>query len=293
MRGPGRHQGLAWISGAPMLPPMTPASPSWLAALQVAQAAAVAGGRAALVHFRSSDLAVDQKSNNTPVTRADRESEAAARAVIAAAFPQDGWIGEESEDHIAGTSGRRWIVDPVDGTRNFVRGIPLWSTLVACEQDTPQGPRVVASAVNLPALGELYDAVRGGGARCNGEAIRVSTIGALDQSLFCYETPMWFERFGLAKVFKRMCELTELQRGGGDAFYHMLVASGRAEVVVEPSLAIWDIAATSLIVDEAGGRWSTLDGRSDIRAGEAIITNGHLHDAVLAVVRRERTQSAR
>ena len=260
-----------------------PVPDAWMQARAVAHQAATAGGRAAQASFRRPDLAVEWKSDDSPVTRADREAEAACRAAISAAFPQDGWVGEESGAEVAGTSGRRWIVDPIDGTRNFVRGIPLWSTLVACEEILPT-PRVVAAAVMLPMLGETYDAVRGGGARCNGVAIRVSAISRLDQSLFCYETPAWFQRFGLERVFSALCATTALQRGGGDAFYHMLVASGRAEVVVEPSLSLWDIAATSLIVAEAGGSVSALDGSVDLRAGNAVISNRLLHGEVLAMV---------
>ncbi len=250
-------------------------------------AAAQAGGRAAAASFRRSDLRVEWKSDESPVTRADRESEVACQAVIHAAFPDDAWLGEETGESGGGSgrSGRRWIVDPIDGTRNFVRGIPLWSTLVACEEEDAAGRRVIASAVNLPVLGELYDAVLGGGARCNGAAIAVSEVASLADSLFCYETPAWFQRHGLASVFDRLCHGSALQRGGGDAFYHMLVASGRAELVVEPQLSVWDVAATSLVVSEAGGRFTTLDGGVDIRAGNAVITNGRVHDEVLTLIR--------
>lgn len=259
----------------------------------VAMEAALAGGRAALKHFRRGDLAVEWKSDESPVTRADRESEAATRAVIAAAYPEDGWLGEETGaaerlDGGPGAGARRWIVDPIDGTRNFVRGIPLWSTLVACEADGPAGPEVIASAVALPALGELYDAVKGGGARCNGAPIRVSDVASLDGALFCYETPAWFEKNGLTRVFSELCARSALQRGGGDAFWHMLVASGRAEVVVEPSLKIWDVAATSLIVSEAGGRFSDLAGDPSIRSDNAVVTNGRLHAEVIALIHRHR-----
>ncbi len=249
----------------------------------VAMAAAQAGGRAASAHFRRADLQVEWKSDESPVTRADRESEAACRAVIAQAFPDDAWLGEETGE-TGGGSGRRWIVDPIDGTRNFVRGIPLWSTLVGCEQDDAAGKRMIAAAVNLPALGELYDAGLGCGARCNGVAIAVSRVATLAESLFCYETPSWFQRYGLGRAFERLCAGSALQRGGGDAFYHMLVASGRAEAVVEPHLSVWDIAATSLIVSEAGGRFTTLDGGSDLRVGNAVITNGLVHDEVLRII---------
>jgi histidinol-phosphatase len=250
----------------------------------VAIAAAEAGGKAALRHFRRPDLAVEWKSDESPVTRADREAEAACREVIRAALPDDAWLGEETGADEGGGSGRRWIVDPIDGTRNFVRGVPLWSTLVACEAEG----RVVAAAVTIPALGEAYDAVLGGGARCNGQPIRVSAVASLDQALWCFETPGWFRRQGLGGVFDALDAGTALQRGLGDAYGHMLVASGRAEVVVEPHLAVWDVAATSLVVSEAGGRFSDLAGTPSIRSGNAVVTNGALHERVLALIAQHR-----
>ena len=249
----------------------------------VAMAAAAAGGRAALSHFRRPDLNVEWKSDESPVTIADREAEAACQAVVAAAFPADAWLGEETgatSGADTSSKGRRWIVDPIDGTRNFVRGVPLWATLVACEE----GDRVVAAAVAIPALGEMYDATLGGGARCNGTPIRVSAITRLDQALFCYESPMWFSKNGLLSAFAALNERTGLQRGLCDAYGHMLVASGRAEVVVEPQLAVWDVAATSLVVSEAGGRFSDLAGTPSIRSGNALVTNGLLHADVLALL---------
>jgi histidinol-phosphatase len=242
----------------------------------VAMNAAQAGGRAALRHFRRPDLAVEWKADESPVTVADREAEAACLDVVAAAFPQDAWLGEETGE-TGGGSGRRWIVDPIDGTRNFVRGVPLWATLVACEEND----RVVAAAVAIPGLDELYDAVLDGGARCNGNAIRVSSIARMDQALFCYESPSWFEKNHMMAMFSDLNRSTALQRGFCDAYGHMLVASGRAEIVVEPQLSVWDVAATSLVVNEAGGRFSDLKGTASIRSGNAVVTNGLLHDEVL------------
>jgi histidinol-phosphatase len=247
----------------------------------VAMAAAAAGGRAALQYFRRPDLRVEWKADESPVTIADREAEAACHAVIRAAFPDDAWLGEETGE-VGGGSGRRWICDPIDGTRNFVRGVPLWATLVACEEND----RVVAAAVMIPALNENYDAVLGGGARCNGSTIHVSKIDRLDQALFCYESPAWFHKNGMTAVFDDLNKITALQRGLCDAYGHMLVASGRAEIVVEPQLSVWDVAATSLVVNEAGGRFSDLQGTPSIRSGNAVVTNGVLHDAVLARLRR-------
>ncbi len=256
----------------------------------IALAAVQAGSRAAMAHFRRTDLPVEWKSDESPVTVADRDSERAIRAVIRDACPADAWLGEESgeEPGDGAPNGRRWIVDPIDGTRNFVRGVPLWAVLVACEEDTPTGPRIIASAAAIPGLSETYDAVLNGGTRCNGTPVRVATTGRLDQALWCFETPGWFRKQGLSRVFDALDRGTALQRGLADAYGHLLIASGRAEVMVEPQLSTWDVAATSLIVREAGGAFSDLDGRDSIRSGNAVVSNGVLHDPVLRLIAEHR-----
>ena len=267
-------------------------SAEWLRLRAVAVEAARAGGRAALPYFRRPELAVEWKADDSPVTHADRSAEAAIKAVIAAACPDDAWLGEESgasERLGSGSgpaSGRRWIIDPIDGTRNFVRGVPLWAVLVACEAELPGGPQVIASAVGIPALDEWYDAVLGGGARANGSTIAVSSIARLDQALWCFETPASFRKQGLGPVFEHLVAQAGLCRGLGDAYSHMLVASGRAELVIEPQLSVWDVAATSLVVSEAGGRFSDLAGTASLRSNNAIVTNGRLHTEVVALVHR-------
>lgn len=247
----------------------------------LALAAARAGAAAAMAHFRRPDLQVETKHDDSPVTVADREAEAAIAAAIRAARPGDAWLGEETGASAGGPY--RWIVDPIDGTRNFVRGIPLWAVLVACEH-AERG--VVAAVVGIPGLGEWYDAVLGGGARLGGEPIRVSRVAALADSLFCYESPGWFGRNRMDAAFAGLCAATALQRGICDAYGHMLVATGRAELVVEPQLKVWDVAATSLVVREAGGRFSDLAGTPSIRSDNAVVSNGLVHEAALAIVRR-------
>jgi len=263
---------------------MVGTDPSWWTLRDLALAAAQAGGSAALAHFRRPDLQVETKHDDSPVTVADREAEAAIAARIRSARPQDAWLGEETGTS-AGSSPYRWIVDPIDGTRNFVRGIPLWAVLVACEH-VEHG--VVAAAVGIPGLGEWYDAVLGGGARLGGQAIRVSRVATLADSLFCFESPSWFARNRMDRCFAELCTGTALQRGICDAYGHMLVATGRAEVVVEPQLKVWDVAATSLVVREAGGRFSDLDGTPSIRSDNAVVSNGLVHEQTLAVIARGR-----
>ena len=249
--------------------------------------AARAGGQAALPWFRRAGLAVETKSDASPVTVADRSSEGAVQAIIRAARPDDGWIGEETGEQ-PGTSRYRWIVDPIDGTRNFIRGIPLWSVLVACEEDTPDGPRVVAACAGFPALDEWYDACLGGGARGNGQPIRVSSTQRIEDGLFAYYTFELLRSNGLEQVFRTLSGRSAAQRGGGDAYMHMLIASGRAEFSVEPGVKVWDVAATSLILEEAGGRWCDLTGGRDLRAGGVVMSNGHTHAAVLDVLAADR-----
>jgi histidinol-phosphatase len=263
---------------------MADTDPSWLQIRSLALVAARAGGAAAMRHFRRPDLQVEHKHDDSPVTVADREAEAAIAAVVRAARPADGWLGEETGAG-AGSSAYTWIVDPIDGTRNFVRGIPLWAVLVACEH-AKHG--VVAAAVGIPGLDEWYDAVLGGGARLNEAAIHVSGVPDLAGSLFCFESPSWFTRNRLDACFRGLCEATALQRGICDAYGHMLVATGRAELVVEPQLKVWDVAATSLVVREAGGRFSDLAGTSSIRSDHAVVSNGLVHDAALALIARHR-----
>ncbi len=251
-----------------------------------ALAAARLGGTAAMQWFRSPSLKVELKDDQSPVTVADKAAEAAIRTSILGQRPNDSWIGEETGSH-EGSSDYRWICDPIDGTRNFIYGIPLWSTLVACEH---KEHGVIAAAVYIPALDEMYEAYLGGGARCDGQDIHVSDVKTLDKSLFCFETMEWFENFGLVDVYMTMNHCTALQRGLTDAYAHMLIASGRAECMIEPSLSVWDVAASSLIVTEAGGRFSDLDGTASIRSHNAVVSNGYVHDACLACIAENRDQ---
>ncbi len=263
---------------------MVHTDPTWYGLRALALDAARAGGAAAMRHFRRPDLQVETKHDASPVTVADREAEAAIAVTINSARTGDAWLGEETGTS-AGTSDYRWIVDPIDGTRNFVRGIPLWAVLVACEH---RELGVVAAAVGIPGLDEWYDAVRGGGARLNQASIRVSRVGTLADSLFCYESPTWFANNQLDGCFRELCAGTALARGLSDAYGHMLVATGRAELMVEPQLSVWDVAATSLVVTEAGGRFSDLAGTPSIRTGNAVVSNGLVHQAALDCIARHR-----
>jgi len=223
----------------------------------------------ALPRFRAVDLRVETKPDLTPVTDADRAVERALRERIAAARPGDGVFGEEEGG--GGDGSVRWILDPIDGTRNFSRGIPVWATLIALEREG--APTV--GVVSAPALGRRWWAARGAGAFASGTAIRVSAVGSLREAavscsqagdLAAFEPRVWHAR------------------GLGDFWQHMLVAEGALDAAVDAPLAPWDYAAVAVIVEEAGGRASAPNG-DEPRPGEQVVTsNGLLHDEVLALL---------
>jgi histidinol-phosphatase len=210
-----------------------------------------------LPRFRALDLRVDTKPDLTPVSDADRAVEEAIRARVAKDRDGEGVLGEEYGDD--GTAAR-WIVDPIDGTRNYVRGVPVWGTLIALERD---GELRVAVA-SAPALGRRWWASRGGGAFADGDPIQVSAIARLEDAVWSgvpAPRDVWHSR--------------DL----GDFWQHVLVAEGAVDVAAEPSLRVWDFAAIRLIVEEAGGRCTRFDGAPPTDGGSVVSTNGLLHDA--------------
>jgi histidinol-phosphatase len=236
----------------------------------------------ALPRFRATDLVVSTKPDLTPVSDADRDAEAALRARIREARPGDGIVGEEfgTETPPGGTT-RRWILDPIDGTKNFVRGIPVWASLVALERDG----ELAVGVVSAPALGRRWWAVRGGGAWADGTPIRVSSVADLGDAMLSYDSLVGFERHGLgdaALALERRCWRS---RGLGDFWSHVLVAEGAVDVAVEPEVELYDVAPLLVIVEEAGGRFTDLAGTRTAAGGSALSTNGRLHDAALDVLR--------
>ena len=217
------------------------------------------------------------KADLTPVTQADTQIEAMVREQIAAAFPDDRVLGEEEGGDASG-DGRVWIVDPIDATANFARGIPIWATLIALQVDGEQ----VLGLVNAPALGERYAAVVGGGATCNGEAIGVSTLSSLGESQLLFAgLGDWSEGTRGERVRETLAG-AKRTRGFGDFWGHMLVARGSAEAMVEPELSLWDYAALVPIVREAGGRMTAIDGGPLRHHGSVLTTNGVMHDELVA-----------
>jgi len=248
-------------------------------ALAAAVEAARAAGEIALEYYRGGfDVAL--KPDMTPVTQADREAERAIVEILGRAFPDHGFMGEELGSR--GPGERRWIVDPIDGTRNFVRRIPVWATLIALEE----AGEVTVGVVHNPVTGEMFTARRGHGAFLNGARIRVSETADLGEALLVHADLKLFRATGRWDGFVRLVDATGRQRGFGDYMGYGLVAEGKAEIYLEADLKPWDLAPCRLIVEEAGGRFTDLEGRPTIYSGTALATNGRLHDAVLGLLRR-------
>lgn len=235
-----------------------------------------AAGELTLRWFRSRDLAIDTKSDGSPVTEADRAAERLLRREIGRRYPADTIVGEEEPDH-RGTGPDRWVLDPVDGTKAFTHGVPLYSNLLAWFDE--HGPAI--GVINLPALGETVYAGRGLGAFCNGEPCRVSTTASLEGAYVCTSgldnwPATWLGRFAA----------TTKLRTWGDGYGYALVASGRADAMVDPEVAYYDVAAMLTILPEAGGRFSTTRGEVTAAGGSGLGSNGLLHDALLAELAR-------
>ena len=228
--------------------------------------------------FRARDLVVHTKPDRTPVTEADHAVEEVLRAELGRARPDDGVVGEEYG--VTGAGHRRWIVDPIDGTKSFLRGSPPWATLLGLEVDGD----LVLGMVSAPALGRRWWATRGGGAYANGEPLQVSAVASLGDALLCHADVLSYEGFGSGPEFDALTRAVWDRRGFGDFWGHMLVAEGIADIMFEPILAIWDVAAVIPIVEEAGGRVTDRRGLRHADGGNAVTTNGILHDEVLALV---------
>ncbi len=248
-------------------------------ALQAAVAAARAGGATALKYYRTS-FDVTLKADRSPVTEADREAEAVIVETLRRAFPDIGVLGEEHGAE--GPQGRRWIIDPIDGTRNFVRRIPIWATLVALEEEG----EITVGVVYNPVTGELYSARRGGGAWLNGARLRVSDVSDLAAAYFVHAGLKFMRQAGYWAGLERLVDATERQRGFGDYLGYTLIAEGKVELYAEADLKPWDLAPCKLLVEEAGGRFTDFEGRPTIYTGTALASNGRLHDAALALLRR-------
>jgi histidinol phosphatase-like enzyme (inositol monophosphatase family) len=240
--------------------------------MHAAHDAAMVAARSAMAHYKSG-IAVQAKGDGSPVTEADRGAERAVREWIAQRFPADGILGEEFPE-TPGTSGRRWIVDPIDGTKSFVRGVPLWGSLVALME----GDRVLAGAAAFPAAGESIAAAPGCGTWHDGVRARVSTVADLAASTVLITDALPLATPALRDVM-RFVKQTALQRTWGDCYGYLLVATGRAEVMIDAILNPWDAACFLPIIEEAGGVFSDLRGARTVFGGDAVATNTALASA--------------
>ena len=242
-------------------------------------------GRIALNYYpdlKAADFSaqVIWKSDNSPVTIADREAEVHLRKVLLDAFPNDGFLGEESGDQ-RGNSGYRWIVDPIDGTRSFVRGVPHWATLVGLEHDG----QAIAGLAYEPVINRTWKAMKGAGAFRDDQRIHVSRIERLDESVMFYSSLSWFVKAGRQDQFLQLVARTQRQRGFGDYYGHLLVAQGAGEFMIEHGVHSWDVAALKVIVEEAGGRFTDWNGTPTIHTPDCLASNGLTHEAVLEIMR--------
>ena len=251
----------------------------WKNRYETAVAAAHLAGSRALLYFENG-VGIEWKPDKSPVTQADREAEMLLRDALLGAFPNDGFLGEEFGDRPS-NSGFRWIVDPIDGTRSFVRGIPMWATLIGLEFKGEQ----IAGIAYLPALnGTLYRALRGDGAFRDDRRIRVSDVDRLEDSMLFYSSLSWFLKAGKEEVFQNLVRQTQRQRGFGDFYGFVLVAQGSGEVMAEHGVHCWDVAGLKVLVEEAGGIFTDWTGNRTIHSPDVIASNGKLHEAALAIL---------
>ena len=233
-------------------------------------------GRLTMEYYRTSTLGVDTKSDDSPVTVADRRAEALLRELIRGRFPEDAIVGEEEED-VPGTSGRTWFLDPIDGTKSFVHGVPLFTNLVACND--PDGPLV--GVINAPALGETTWAGRGLGCFHQDDPVRVSSTSKLaDAYVMTSGTEWWPE--GLRPL---LLDPPFTVRTWGDGYGYSLVLTGRADGMVDPQAEVWDLAPLPVLASESGARLTGFDGSVGVSSGSAVLTNGRIHDELLGVLR--------
>ena len=237
-----------------------------------------------MARFRATDLVVETKPDTTPVTEADRAVEEMLRVRLAAARPDDSILGEEfgSRDGAVGDGPRRWVVDPIDGTMGYARGLPVWATLLALVEVGV----VTTGVVSAPALGARWWAGRGEGAWRDGNRVSVSRVHAIEDAQLSYSSVGYFEQAGIGDEFLALARRCWRSRAFGDFWSHMLVADGSVDIAIEVGgLAPWDLAALQVVVEEAGGRFTDRAGVAGFDRGEAVTTNGLLHDEVLAALR--------
>jgi histidinol-phosphatase len=252
--------------------------------LELALAAAQEAGALTLKYFQGNDLQIELKQDASPVTIADRQAELLLRERITAAFPDDGIVGEEFPEK-PGTSGYRWILDPIDGTKSFISGVPLYGTLIGVERNS----RSEIGVILIPGLGECVYAAAGQGAwylkgTSSPQPARVSQKATLAESLFLTSEVKTYYKTGRQAAYERLQNASRLSRTWGDCYGYLLVATGRAEVMVDPQMSVWDAAALQPILEEAGGTFTDWKGVPTIHSGEGIGSNGLVLPEVLGLI---------
>jgi histidinol phosphatase-like enzyme (inositol monophosphatase family) len=258
---------------------MTEQNPAIDDLLAFALDAAWQAGRVTLGYFQTR-LAAERKADNSPVTIADRQAEQKLRELIGARWPGHALIGEEY-GHAAGDSEYTWVIDPIDGTKSFVSGVPLYAVLLALVK----GEDPVLGVMHFPGLNETIAAARGRGCHWNGRPARVSSVSKLSQAVLLASDLNTFAEFGRGPTWERLIKATYIQRTWGDAYGYALIATGRAEVMVDPVMAVWDCGPLQVILEEAGGTFTDWKGKATIFGGEAVATNGALFEQVMDIIR--------
>jgi histidinol phosphatase-like enzyme (inositol monophosphatase family) len=256
------------------------------ARLNFARGIAADAGQLTLDFFQQRHLAVERKGDDSPVTQADRQAELLMRERIAAAFPEDGIVGEEHGE-IAGSSPFQWILDPIDGTKSFVSGVPLYSVLIGVLYE---GQSVIG-VIHVPGLEETVYAAKGQGAwwvRRGAEpvAARVSNTSALSDGVFVTSQVDSFAKYKTAEAYSALEQAAYITRTWGDGYGYLLLATGRVEAMVDPVMNLWDAAAIQPVLEEAGGTFTDWQGNPGVHAGEGVGTNSLVLEEVLAVTRK-------
>lgn len=264
-----------------------PNTPSAETRLQFAVDIARQAGDQTLELFRTSHLGLEQKSDGSPVTNADRQAEQTLRDLIEAQYPDDAILGEEFGEK-SGKSGFQWVLDPIDGTKAFVTGVPLYTTLVAVLWENEP----LIGIIYAPAAGEMVYAARGSGCwhilgNKPAEPAKVSQVSDLSEAVFLTTSVHSFTKDreqDARPSYDRLQSACRISRTWGDAFGYLLVATGRAEIMIDPKLSLWDAAALQPVIEEAGGKFFDWNGTSTVHSEEAIATNGLLKDKVLELI---------
>ncbi|GIF49133.1 histidinol-phosphate phosphatase [Asanoa ferruginea] len=252
--------------------------------LSLAHVLADTADKISMDRFRALDLRVESKPDLTPVSDADQAVERALRSTLGRTRPRDSVLGEEfgASEAAAGPGHRQWVIDPIDGTKNYIRGVPIWATLIALME----GDQPVVGLVSAPALGRRWWAALGHGAFAGRHTaaatpIRVSGVRRISDASFCYSSLHGWEETNRLDPVLDLIRQSWRSRAYGDFYGYMLVAEGAVDIMVEPELSLWDLAALIPIVTEAGGSFTDLTGRPGPAGGSAVATNGKIHEEVL------------